>query len=137
MKNKGWSLYTQTLILGLGPALILSVVLSGYFINVRIQDVKHELDNKGQLIAVQLASTADYFVLTGNPSIISPLTRVLLDDKDVEFIEIEDIAGGLLFSQSDMKVNQMPPDTAKSRLRWYQADIIQYDVLADDDDWFT
>lgn len=137
MKGKGWSLYTRTLILGLGPALILSFVLSGYFINVRIQDVKHELDNKGQLIAVQLASTADYFVLTGNPSIISPLTRVLLDDKDVEFIEIEDIAGGLLFSQSDMKFNQSPDQREKGLLRWYQADIIQYDVLADDDDWFA
>ncbi|NVK37672.1 MAG: response regulator [Gammaproteobacteria bacterium] len=135
-KGKGWSLYTRTLILGLGPALILSFVLSGYFINVRIQDVKHELDNKGQLIAVQLASTADYFVLTGNQSIISPLTRVLLEDKDVEFIEIEDIAGGLLFSQSDMKFNQNPSDSDKGLLRWYQADIIQYDVLADDDDWF-
>lgn len=137
MKGKGWSLYTRTLILGLGPALILSFVLSGYFINVRIQDVKHELDNKGQLIAVQLASTADYFVLTGNPSIISPLTRVLLDDKDVEFIEIEDIAGGLLFSQSDMKFDQTPDQREKGLLRWYQADIIQYDVLADDDDWFA
>lgn len=137
MKGKGWSLYTRTLILGLGPALILSFVLSGYFINVRIQDVKHELDNKGQLIAVQLASTADYFVLTGNPSIISPLTRVLLDDKDVEFIEIEDIAGGLLFSQSDVKFNQSPDQREKGLLRWYQADIIQYDVLADDDDWFA
>ncbi|MFY0640948.1 MAG: response regulator [Bermanella sp.] len=137
MKGKGWSLYTRTLILGLGPALILSFVLSGYFINVRIQDVKHELDNKGQLIAVQLASTADYFVLTGNPSIISPLTRVLLEDKDVEFIEIEDIAGGLLFSQSDVKFNQSPDQGEKGLLRWYQADIIQYDVLADDDDWFA
>lgn len=137
MKGKGWSLYTQTLLLGLGPALILSIVLSGYFINVRIQDVKHELDNKGQLIAVQLASTADYFVLTGNPSIISPLTRVLLDDKDVEFIEIEDIAGGLLFSQSDMKFTQNTSDKAKGLLRWYQADIIQYDILADDDDLFS
>ncbi|MGR6874667.1 response regulator [Pseudomonas sp. HK3] len=104
---------------------------------MRIQDVKHELDNKGQLIAVQLASTADYFVLTGNPSIISPLTRVLLDDKDVEFIEIEDIAGGLLFSQSDMKFSQNPARAEKGLLRWYQADIIQYDVLADDDDWFA
>lgn len=137
MISKGWSLYTRTLILGLGPALILSFVLSGYFINVRIQDVKHELDNKGQLIAVQLASTADYFVLTGNQSIISPLTRVLLEDKDVEFIEIEDIAGGLLFSQSDMKFSQNPTTTDKGLLRWYQADIIQYDVLADDDDWFV
>jgi len=137
MKSKGWSLYTRTLILGLGPALILSIVLSGYFINVRIQDVKHELDNKGQLIAVQLASTADYFVLTGNPSIISPLTRVLLEDKDVEFIEIEDIAGGLLFSQSDMKFNQTSQPADKGLLRWYQADIIQYDVLADEEEWFA
>ncbi|GAA6135282.1 ATP-binding protein [Oceaniserpentilla sp. 4NH20-0058] len=137
MKNKGWSLYTRTLILGLGPALILSIVLSGYFINVRIQDVKHELDNKGQLIALQLASTSDYFVLTGNQSIISPLTRVLLEDKDVEFIEIEDIAGGVLFSQSDVKFDANPIGEDKGLLRWYQADIIQYDVLADDDEWFT
>lgn len=137
MKNKGWSLYTRTLILGLGPALILSFVLSGYFINVRIQDVKLELDNKGQLIAVQLASTADYFVLTGNQSIIAPLTRVLLSDKDVEYIEIEDIAGGVLFSQSNVKYDEEAEPNIRGLLRWYQADIIQYDVLADDDEWFT
>jgi len=137
MKNKGWSLYTRTLILGLGPALILSFVLSGYFINVRIQDVQHELDNKGQLIAVQLASTSDYFVLTGNKSIISPLTRVLLEDEDVEFIEIEDITGGVLFSQSDEKFNGRQDNEVKGLLRWYKADIIQYDVLASDDEWFT
>lgn len=131
------NLYTRTLLLGLGPALIISFILSGYFINARIQDVKHELDNKGQLIAVQLASTADYFVLTGNASIISPLTRVLLDDKDVQFIEIEDIGGGLLYSQSDTDFVDQNDVQDKGILRWYQADIIQYDVLQDEDDWFT
>jgi len=119
------NLYTRTLLLGLGPALIISFILSGYFINARIQDVKHELDNKGQLIAVQLASTADYFVLTGNASIISPLTRVLLDDKDVQFIEIEDIGGGLLYSQSDTDFVDQNDVQDKGILRWYQADIIQ------------
>jgi hypothetical protein len=89
MKGKGWSLYTQTLLLGLGPALILSVVLSGYFINVRIQDVKHELDNKGQLIAVQLASTADYFVLTGNPSIILRLLAYCLKIKMLNLLKLK------------------------------------------------
>lgn len=131
------NLYTRTLLLGLGPALIISFILGGYFINARILDVKHELDNKGQLIAVQLASTADYFVLTGNASIISPLTRVLLDDKDVQFIEIEDIGGGLLYSQSDSDFVNQNDTQDKGILRWYQADIIQYDVLQDDDDWFA
>lgn len=131
------NLYTRTLLLGLGPALIISFILGGYFINARIQDVKHELDNKGQLIAVQLASTADYFVLTGNASIISPLTRVLLDDKDVQFIEIEDIGGGLLYSQSDTDFINQNDTQDKGILRWYQADIIQYDVLQDEDDWFA
>ena len=131
------NLYTRTLLLGLGPALIISFILGGYFINARIQDVKHELDNKGQLIAVQLASTADYFVLTGNSSIISPLTRVLLNDKDVQFIEIEDIGGGLLYSQSDNDFVTQNDIQDKGILRWYQADIIQYDVLQDEDDWFS
>ena len=134
--KSGWSLYSRTMLLGLGPALILSIILSGYFINARIQDVQHELDNKGQLIAVQLASTADYFVLTGNTSIISPLARVLLEDKDVQFIEIEDISGGLLYSQSDDDIGIENRESIKGILRWYQADIIQYDVLADEDDWF-
>ncbi len=137
MKNRGWSLYSRTLVLGLGPALVISIILSGYFINARLLDVKHELDNKGQLIAVQLASTADYFVLTGNQSIISPLTRVLLEDDDVQFIEIEDIGGGLLYSQSDQGFADFNNIEDKGLLRWYQADIIQYDVLADEDDWFT
>ncbi len=137
MKIKNdWGLYTRILLLGLGPTLILSIILGGYFINARIQDVQQELNNKGQLIAVQLASTADYFVLTGNPSIISPLTRVLLEDKDVQFIEIEDIAGGLLYSQSDEAFLLQPEENNKGLLRWYQADIIQYDILSDDEDWF-
>lgn len=131
------NLYTRTLLLGLGPALVLSFILTGYFINARIQDVKVELDNKGQLIAVQLASTADYFVLTGNTSIISPLTRVLLEDEDVQFIEIEDIGGGLLYSQSDDDFTAQNGIQDKGILRWYQADIIQYDVLQDEDDWFA
>ncbi len=71
----GWGLYSRTLLLGLGPALVLSIILGGYFINARIQDVQQELDNKGQLIAVQLASTSDYFVLTGNPSANSSASR--------------------------------------------------------------
>ncbi|MEY8248998.1 MAG: ATP-binding protein [Bermanella sp.] len=135
LKN-AWGLYGQILLLGLGPALVLSIILGGYFINARIQDVQQELDNKGQLIAVQLASAADYFVLTGNPSIISPLTRVLLEDKDVQFIEIEDIAGILLYSHSDGHTAKHK-DIDRGLLRWYQADIIQYDVLGDDEDWFT
>ena len=128
MNNKGWSLYSRTLLLGLGPALVISIIISGYFINARLLDVKQELDNKGQLIAVQLASTADYFVLTGNQSIISPLARVLLDDDDVQFIEIEDIGGGLLYSQSDNGFAELNKIEDKGILRWYQADIIQYDV---------
>ena len=135
--KNGWGLYSRTLLLGLGPALVLSIILGGYFISARIQDVQQELDNKGQLIAVQLASTSDYFVLTGNPSIISPLTRVLLEDKDVQFIEIEDIAGGLLYSQSDENPIIEPDPSMRGLLRWYQADIIQYDVLTDDEEWFA
>jgi len=136
MKRLTFNLYTRTLLLGLGPALMISFILGGYFINARIQDVHHELDNKGQLIAVQLASTADYFVLTGNASIINPLTRVLLDDKDVQFIEVEDITGDLLFSQSDNDFIEQNKTLDKGSLRWYQADIIQYDILSDEDEWF-
>jgi signal transduction histidine kinase/ActR/RegA family two-component response regulator len=132
-----WSLYSRTLLLGIGPALVISIILSVYFINARLLDVKQELDKKGQLVAVQLAATSDYFVLTGNQSIISPLARVLLDDDDVQFIEIEDIAGVLLFSGSDANLFGGKKPKNKGVLRWYQADIIQYDILADEEDWFT
>ncbi len=140
MMTPGWSLYTRTILLGVGPALLLALILSGYFIHARIQDVHQELDDKGQLIAVQLAATSDYFVLTGNNSIVDPLSRVLLDDEDVEFIEIGDISGELLFSKGGDRVallTTQEQQTLRANLRWYQADIIQYDVLQDDDDdWF-
>jgi signal transduction histidine kinase/ActR/RegA family two-component response regulator len=136
-RQGAWSLYSRTLLLGIGPALVISIILSVYFINARLLDVKEELDKKGQLVAVQLAATSDYFVLTGNQSIISPLARVLLDDDDVQFIEIEDIAGVLLFSGSDANLFGGENPKNKGVLRWYQADIIQYDILADEEDWFT
>ena len=140
MMMPGWSLYTRTILLGVGPALLLALILSGYFIHARIQDVHQELDDKGQLIAVQLAATSDYFVLTGNNSIVDPLSRVLLDDEDVEFVEIGDISGEVLFSKGGDRVallTTQEQQSLRANLRWYQADIIQYDVLQDDDDdWF-
>lgn len=134
MARKGWSLYTRTLLLGLVPALILSFILATYFISARIKDASHELDNKGQLVALQLAASSDYFVLTNNEAIVKPLTKALLDDRDVEYIEIEDINGNLLFSQHDHLVAE---DNNRGLLRWYQADIVQYNLLVDDEDWFS
>lgn len=60
------SIQTRALMLGLLPSGLLLVALLYFFTSVRLQDAQEELQSKGELLAAQLATAAEYDVITGN-----------------------------------------------------------------------
>lgn len=86
--RKGWNIQNRMLAISLGPALLLTLLLTGYFIHSRLQDLRQELNHTGQLIANQLAPAAEYGVLTGNLPVLQSLLRTTLGTPHVRFIEV-------------------------------------------------
>jgi signal transduction histidine kinase/CheY-like chemotaxis protein len=90
MRIRQWDINTRTQIISLGPALLLTLLLIGFFTFVRIQDLRQELDHTGQLIANQLAPASEYGVIVGNEEVLKGLMRATLSTPHVRFIEVQD-----------------------------------------------
>ena len=86
--RKGWNIQNRMLAISLGPALLLTLLLTGYFTYSRLQDLRQELNHTGQLIANQLAPAAEYGVLSGNLPVLQSLLRTTLGTPHVRFIEV-------------------------------------------------
>ena len=49
--RRGWNIHTRTQLISVGPALLLTLLLTGFFTFARLQDLRQELNHYGQLIA--------------------------------------------------------------------------------------
>lgn len=108
MKATNWDISTRTQIISLGPALVLTLLLIGFFTFVRIQDLRQELNHTGQLIANQLAPASEYGVISGNDEVLESLMRATLTIPHVRFLEVQDNTNHILVyvEQPDEHVNR-------------------------------
>ncbi|HBO1534335.1 TPA: response regulator [Pseudomonas aeruginosa] len=89
-QRHGWDIRTRMLAISLGPALLLTLLLTAYFTYSRLQDLRQELTHTGQLIADQLTPAAEYGVIAGNTPVLQKLLQATLDTPHVRFIEVRD-----------------------------------------------
>ena len=89
-QRHGWDIRTRMLAISLGPALLLTLLLTAYFTYSRLQDLRQELTHTGQLIADPLAPAAEYGVIAGNTPVLQKLLQATLDTPHVRFIEVRD-----------------------------------------------
>ncbi|MGG2397044.1 ATP-binding protein [Pseudomonas sp. SH1-B] len=89
-QRRGWSIHTRTQLISVGPALLLTLLLTGFLTFTRLQDLRQEQGHTGQLVANQLAPAAEYGVLNGNLSTLENLLRATLSTPDVRFAEVRD-----------------------------------------------
>ena len=94
--RKSWNIQTRMLAISLGPALLLTLLLTGYFTYSRLQDLRQESNHTGQLIANQLAPAAEYGVISGNLPVLQSLLRATLGTAHVRFIEVRDRSDNIL-----------------------------------------
>lgn len=79
----------QTLLLGIIPTLLMFAAIFSYSLSARLDDAESSLRLKGELLAQQLAVSAEFGVMTANKSLLKNITSKLLD-QDVVSIEIFD-----------------------------------------------
>ncbi|MCU1716941.1 ATP-binding protein [Pseudomonas sp. 5P_3.1_Bac2] len=91
------NIHTHVQLISVGPALLLALLLSGFFAFNRLQDLRHELNQFGQLTAIQLAPASAFGVLKNNQQLLqSLLEETLADTPYLHFLEIRDKNGKLL-----------------------------------------
>ena len=96
MNFRHWDINTRTQIISLGPALLLTVLLIGFFTFVRIQDLREELNHTGQLIANQLAPAVEPGITAGDIDGLKMLMRATLSMPSVRYVEIQDSSNTVL-----------------------------------------
>jgi signal transduction histidine kinase/ActR/RegA family two-component response regulator len=89
-QRRGWNIHTRTQLISVGPALLLTLLLTGFLTFTRLQDLRLEQGHIGQLIANQLAPATEYGVLNDNLGTLESLLRATLGTPDVRFAEVRD-----------------------------------------------
>ncbi|WP_263142891.1 ATP-binding protein [Pseudomonas sp. RIT-PI-AD] len=88
--RRDWNIHARTQLIALGPALLLTLLLTGFLTFTRLQELRQELDQTGQLIADQLAPASEFAVLSDNLPLLEGLLRATLDTPHVRFLEVRD-----------------------------------------------
>jgi signal transduction histidine kinase len=94
-----WSLRRRMLLLGVLPALFMLLLLLGYLLQTRLSDADRELVDSGQLMARQLAASADYAVISGNVESLSGQVDALLQQPGVVRVRIFGSDDGMLLEK--------------------------------------
>ncbi|MBI5461825.1 MAG: response regulator [Gammaproteobacteria bacterium] len=88
MKIQG--IHSRILLTTLLPTIAIALVLGGYFIKTRIDDLGEALVDRGRAIANQLAPASEYGVFAGNHDILQTLAEAALRETDVVRVTILD-----------------------------------------------
>jgi len=94
MKKQG--IEHQALMVALIPVLIFSVLLEGYSIYTRMEEMDRALFDRAKLIARQLASSSEYAVFSGNLSLLQQQVDVAISQPDVNAVVVLDASGSYL-----------------------------------------
>ncbi|MEH6388661.1 ATP-binding protein [Pseudomonas profundi] len=124
---KPGSIHNRLILIALMPAVILGLTLLLYFVNARLDDVKRQQHETGELIATQLASTAELGVVTGHTATLENLISGALQIRDVLAIEVYDRDGELLI-RLPRKARDIEPGSASLV---FNADILRQRIELD------
>ncbi|MFT5781363.1 MAG: signal transduction histidine kinase/ActR/RegA family two-component response regulator [Pseudomonas sp.] len=88
--NFSWDIHARTQLISLVPALLLTLLLTGFFTFTRLHDLRDETTNTGQLMANQLAVATAYGVIVENPQLLNNLLHATLATPQIRFLEVRD-----------------------------------------------
>ena len=108
---KQWGIKHQVLMLSLFPALLIALILTGYFTFSQLRYITNSLHRHGHTIVSQIAPASEYAVFSGNiESLERMLKNTLINDKDVTKIIISNQSDKVLLSLSEDPVPRTFPD---------------------------
>ena len=119
----GITLSRKLLVLGALPAILMFLVLMGFFTSARLDDARQTLADNGQLLADSLAPALEYPVVSGNTQALEQILSQSLKNSLVDWIRVTDVVGNV--------IGQVPaPDDTSSgrepaRYQTFEAEILQ------------
>lgn len=118
-----FSLKTKALLLGILPAVAMSLLIGGYLINARLDDIHRALQSRGQALANELAATSVYGLFIDDQSSLEASARKFLSDPDIASISIRSSDGSVLMrlENPDPKTKEFTAGTHK--LYRFRADV--------------
>lgn len=122
------SIHNRLIGIALFPAVLLALVVFAYFLAERLDDVDRQLTETGELIAEQLAPTAEYGVISGNISTLESLISGVLDTSHVLSVEVFDDTGTRLIALPNDQ-DAKPQET----VRYFSASIIRQQIPLEND----
>lgn len=124
-----WNIHTRTQLISVGPALLLTLLLTGFFTFTRLQELQQELKQTGQLIANQLAPATEYGVISGNLTVLKSLLGVTLQTPHVRFLEVRDHDDRLLLFVEQPNIDEL----SRAEVSTFEAPIIMQKVTLNAD----
>ncbi len=121
-----WGINLRVILTAIIPVLIYSFVIGAYINNARNQDLEREQNERGSLIASNLAAASEFPVATRNIDQILVLVDSTINQKDVIGVRIVDESGKQLFKRGSYG------GEGKGDISQYSADIVSK-ALADTD----
>jgi signal transduction histidine kinase/ActR/RegA family two-component response regulator len=88
--NFSGDIHAHTQLISLVPALLLTLLLTGFFAFTRLHDLRDETTKTGQLIANQLAVATEYGVIADKPQLLKNLLQASLATPQIRFLEVRD-----------------------------------------------
>ena len=88
-----WGIRRKVLVATLVPTLLTTLMLGMFFTFSWVSNIEQLLRDRGDSLSRQLAAAAEYGMFTGNRSLLSNLSRSLLEEKDVRSLSFFDPSG--------------------------------------------
>ena len=122
------SIHNRLIGIALFPALTLATVVFVYFLAERLDDVDRQLVETGELIAEQLAPTAEYGVISGNLSTLESLMSGVLEAPHVVSVDVFDNHGNRLVG-----LPSRSQTTEEKSVRYFSAAIMRQQIPLQND----
>ncbi|MDX1802080.1 MAG: ATP-binding protein [Marinobacter sp.] len=135
-KKQNKTLGRQLLWLGALPAIVMFVVLMGFFTSARLDDARTDLYNSNQTLADNLAPAVEYAVVSGNGDALKQIIERSLRRSNAEWIRVSDI-GGTQVGFVSRDGSETAQDTDGTQV--FESDILQQPLSMNRDDrmdWF-
>ena len=87
---KEWSIRNRILSLAMFPAMLLAMLLGGFFIQGQMNDLDRELTQRGLMMARQMAQICEYGFIQKDEAILQRIINGALEERDVRAVNIYD-----------------------------------------------
>ncbi len=91
-----YSLRVKALLLGVVPAMLMSLLIGAYLIGVRFASLEEALQSRGKALANELAAMSLYGLFSGDRKTLESSAHTFLSRPDIVRIRISDARGSLL-----------------------------------------